>query len=376
MYGWFALMALLALFIMAGAWYRISMPLFAGLWTLIYLMQKSDYNNHYYLMLLLCWLMCFMPAAARLSIDSWRHKNPVSTCPQWVPWLFIAQLLIIYFYAALNKIDSDWLSGRFIALQFAPLQTHRFVGPVYGNRNFQLFICYAGFLFDLLIIPLLLWKKTRKLAFACYVLFHLFNSFSFRIGIFPYLSVAMGLFVLDPEMTDKRLIRRFSAANPLLPANTVVSFKQKLLTAALITYLLFQGLVPLRYLLFPGKVFWTEEGYRMSWKMMARVKTGHIRYTVADGKTGQQWHISASDSFAPVHAKWMAIAPDIAWQYAQRLKRSFAARGFTDLHVYAIDSVKLNAFPEQLLIDSTVDLAAVPWEPFRHSKWILPLQEK
>ena len=49
MYFYFGLMAALALLIMLGAWYRFSMIGFTVLWTAIYLMQKSGYNNHYYL---------------------------------------------------------------------------------------------------------------------------------------------------------------------------------------------------------------------------------------------------------------------------------------------------------------------------------------
>ena len=73
MYFYFGAMALFALMIMLGAWYRLSMTAFTILWAGIYLMQKADYNNHYYLVLLVCVLMIFMPANRYYSLDVKRN---------------------------------------------------------------------------------------------------------------------------------------------------------------------------------------------------------------------------------------------------------------------------------------------------------------
>ena len=94
-------MALLALLVMLGAWYRFAMTGFAMLWTLQYLMQKSGYNNHYYLLLLLCWLMTLVPANAYCSVDA-KRKQYGQTCPQWMIWIFAFQVTIVYFFAAIK----------------------------------------------------------------------------------------------------------------------------------------------------------------------------------------------------------------------------------------------------------------------------------
>ncbi|MGB3144219.1 MAG: HTTM domain-containing protein, partial [Maribacter sp.] len=62
MYFYFAAMGLLGIFIALGWKYRISIISFTLLWTGVYLMQKTAYNNHYYLLVLICFLMCFLPA--------------------------------------------------------------------------------------------------------------------------------------------------------------------------------------------------------------------------------------------------------------------------------------------------------------------------
>lgn len=371
MYYYFGLMALLGLLIMLGAWYRFAMAGFTVLWALVYLMQKSNYNNHYYLILLLSMLMCFMPANRYCSVDVKRKPAMNSnSCPRFIPFLMMAQSAIMYFYAAISKLNADWLSGKFIALQFARLHTRRVTGWLYANEYFQMLIVYGGFFFDLLIVPLLLWKRTRNYAFVLFCGFHIFNSYTFRIGIFPWLSIGLGLFFLDPAA-----IRQLFKNKPPFLNNSQPLQPVKYQTAAVYIigiYLLLQALLPLRSAFYPGNVFWTEEGYRMSWKMMLRIKKGNVFFKITDPQSGQTWYDQPSDRFTPGHVQSLAIAPDIIWQYAQRLKKEYAAKGYPHAEVFAIDSVTLNSNPPRLLIDTTVNLAAVKWQHFNHSNWILP----
>jgi len=376
MYGYFGLMCLFALMILTGAFYRIAMPGFSIMWTLVYLGQKSNYNNHYYLMLILCWLMCLMPANRDVSLDAKRVPALKSAkCPKWVILAFIVQTAIVYFYAGISKINADWLSGKFIAIQFSRLSHHHWFGEIYGNKVFQLFICYSGLFFDLFIVPLLLWKRTRYFAFTAFCLFHLFNSYSFRIGIFPYLSIATAVFFLDSRITNRLIFRK--TVHPVQqndPAVHSLSIRRKALLVLLCAHFILQMLLPVRSSLYPGNVFWTEEGYRMSWKMMLRAKYGWIHFKVVDEK-GSTSVINPADHFNKYHVSWIAICPDIVWQYAQRIKRDFAKNGNPGVKVYAIDSVVLNNAPPRLLIDTTVDLASVKWSHSRHSAWILPFEK-
>jgi vitamin K-dependent gamma-carboxylase len=375
MYFYFGLMALLALMIMLGAWYRLSIAGFTILWTGIYLMQKSDYNNHYYLVLLICFLMVFMPANRYCSLDV--KRNAVTkklSCPQWVSWIFIAQVTVIYFFAAISKLSADWFSGKFIAIQFSRLSTQRIAGMLYGQRWFQLLVCYGGFFFDLLIVPLLLWKKTRPYAFLLSCLFHIFNSFTFRIGIFPYLSIALNLFFLEPEKV--RCVFKNKRSYVYSDINSFhKSINRQLVIFGLGIYLFIQVILPMRSWFFPGNVFWTEEGYRMSWKMMLRSKSGVVHFKIIDPGSGKIWNIDPSKIFMPSHVMWLAISPDIIWQYAQRIKNEFAKRGFTHVAIYAIGSVSLNRGPYRPLVNPAMNLAAVKWHPFSHSDWIMPYKE-
>ena len=116
MYAYYGLMGLCGLAVMMGYRYRWSMLLFALLWTGTYLMQKSAYNNHYYLLCLLSWLMVFTPSAKDLSWDALRAQERIQTMPLWVKLLFVGQVWIIFTYAAWAKCYPDWIDGSVIAL--------------------------------------------------------------------------------------------------------------------------------------------------------------------------------------------------------------------------------------------------------------------
>lgn len=372
MYVYTSVMIALSLMVMLGAWYRFAIAGFSLLWTGMFLMQKVHYNNHYYLMLLLCWLMLLMPANRSFSVDAKRKAGlQTNVCSRYCLLLFVVQISLVYFFAAVNKLYPDWLSGKFIALQFEGLRSRAVTGFFYGQKWFQWLICYGGIGFDLLIVPLLLWKKTRNYGFILSCLFHLFNSYTFNIGIFPYLCIALNFFFIDPAFIRQTIFRQL---NPLVAEQASISnrnrLRNKMLIYGLTVYLLFQVLLPLRSWLFPGNVFWTEEGYRHSWKMMLRLKTGVVYFKIKDPVSGKEWEENPGDRFTQYEASWIARSPDMIWQYSQRLREEWIVKGYPQVQVYAIGHATLNGSPPMPLVDSTVNLAAEKWHPFQHSEWL------
>ncbi len=120
--------------------------------------------------------------------------------------------------------------------------------------------------------------------FSCF--FHLFNSFTFRIGIFPYLAITLNLFFLDAK--DIRRVF-FKHRSPVYENKSPLQndpFTRRLITYSLGIYFFFQVIIPMWSWLFPGNVFWNEEGYRMSWKMMLRTKSGTVYFKVRDPVSG------------------------------------------------------------------------------------------
>ena len=202
MYVYYACMGVFGLCIMVGYKYRFSMLMFALMWTATYLMQKSSYNNHYYLLALLSFIMVFLPANRYASLDV--KLNPSLkqlSMPNWCKWVFVIQLLILYTYASIAKLYPDWLDTTVVELLMRSKADYPIIGGLLQNETVHYLIAYGGILFDGLIIPLLLFKPTRKYAFFISIFFHLFNSIVFQIGIFPYLSLACLLYT-SPSPRD------------------------------------------------------------------------------------------------------------------------------------------------------------------------------
>jgi len=370
MYFYFIAMGLLGLMVMVGYKYRFSIGAFSLLWAGVYFMQKTSYNNHYYLLLLVCLMMLFLPAHRYASIDA--KQNPEIkklTMPTWCSWVMIAQVAIVYFFATLAKFYPDWLDGSFTRSLLDNSVTIPWLHDIMTQQWFYLFIAYAGIAFDGLIVPLMLYKKTRTAAFVASLIFHIFNSITLQIGIFPFFALSFAVFFYPPERIKQLFFKKKPA---LVQADlSPVDYEAiNIFSYFFIPYLIIQLILPLRHYFIEGDVLWTEEGHRLSWRMMLRNRNGHTSFTVIDKATKQQLPYKLSKALTPKQKSAMNTRPDMIWQMAQRIKQHFAAEG-KDVEVHANTRVAVNSNPYKLFIDPNVDLAAVPWDYFGHCPWIL-----
>lgn len=368
MYPYFIIMGIFGVGVMLGYKYRFSMIMYALLWTGSYLMQKSSYNNHYYLMMLLCWIMVFLPANRWFSLDAKTDPDIKSPAmPRWVLLILILQVWIVYTYASLAKLYPEWLDASVTALFMEGKKDYWLIGGFLQQPWVHWAMAYIGIFFDLLIVPLLLWRKTRMVAFVLSVFFHLFNSVVFQIGIFPYMSISFALFFFSSETLRKRFLPK----KILYTENEVIVPRYRnLLLSILGIYFVFQIGLPLRHWFFKDDVLWTEEGHRLSWRMMLRSKSGTLNIYVEDKNTGKRekydYHaILGKKQYAAVKTK-----PDLMWQLAQKIKKLEAEKG-KDVAVYMRSYVSVNSGPFHPFTDPEVDIAAQKWHPFKHSEWIL-----
>jgi vitamin K-dependent gamma-carboxylase len=369
MYIYFLLMGTLGICIALGYKYRISIISFTLLWTAVYLMQKTSYNNHYYLLILISAIMIFLPANADYALDA--KQNPAKgsrTMPAYVNWIIVFQLFIVYTFAAIAKLYGDWLDFGFIKVLMAPKANYPIIGSFLQQHWAHVIIGSAGILFDFLIIPALLWKPTRKIAFVVAIFFHIFNSIVFQIGIFPYLSLAFLVFFFEPE-TIRRIF--FKNRVPFQGNEIQIPPNRNLLLSAFGVYFLIQLALPVRHHFIKDDVLWTEEGHRMSWRMMLRSRTGTISFKVVNKEDGTFKFARLDDYLTKAQQRKIASYPDFIWQFAQYLKKE-STDGGEEIAVYATSRVSINGKPLRTFIDPKVDLAAEPWYHLSHHSWILP----
>jgi vitamin K-dependent gamma-carboxylase-like protein len=378
MYVHFAVMGLAALCVTLGLFYRASAAVFFFAFTYVFLLDQTRYLNHFYLISLIAFLMIFLPVHRALSLDARRRPELRSdTAPALALWLVRAQVGIPYFYGGLAKLNGDWLRGEPIRSWLAARTDFPLIGRHFTEEWMVYSFAYGGVLLDLLIVPLLLWRRSRPYAFAVGVLFHATNAVLFRIGIFPWMMMAATTIFFRPDWP-----RRLG----LLPGprhHPAVAGRERLSDATLprgyplalaATWILVQALFPLRHFLYPGNVSWTEEGHRFAWHMKLRDKDAYARFEVTDSAAGRTWTVSPRRYLTRTQASKMAGQPDMILQFAHRLAAEARLAGESGVQVRARVTAALNGRDPQLLVDPEVDLAAQP-RSLRHASWIVPLHQ-
>ena len=369
MYVYFFIMGSLGVLVALGYRYRISMMTFTLMWTGSYLMQKTSYNNHYYLLILISGIMSLLPANSSVSLDARRDPElRQEWMYSYVKWIIVLQLFIVYTYASVAKWYQDWFDFTIIEILMSSKSHYPIIGEWLQMEPAHIFIGVSGIVFDLLVVPALLWKPTRNFAFTCSIFFHLFNSIVFQIGIFPYLSLAFIVFFYPPETLRRIFLPRKNAYSGDEVGNPSYA-KPLLLVSGL--YFLIQILLPLRHHVIRGDVLWTEEGHRLSWRMMLRSRAGRVSFTVVNKATGKAELVDLRKYLTPKQRQKIAAYPDFIWQFAQHLKSTYAEEGMK-IAVYADSRVRVNRHPLASLVDPEVDLAQENWDHFRHHHWIMP----
>lgn len=370
MYVHFVIMGIFGICVMLGYKYRIAIIGYTIFWATTYFLQKSAYNNHYYLLIILCAMMALQPANRYLSMDAKRNPSLVKhSMPQWCSWMLIVQMFIVYTYGAIAKIYPDWLTGEVIRIFMSAKKHYFLVGDFLQEQWLHCFLSYGGILYDGLVIPLLLYKPTRKWAFMASVFFHMFNSAIFQVGIFPYMSLGLCIFFFEPKTIRNIFLKK----KPLYEGSEISVPKYgNLLIAVLALHFAIQVALPLRHHFFKDDVLWTEEGHKLSWRMMLRAKNGIASFRVVTKDSITTTTAINLDKYVTDKQKRMlATHPDAIWQFAQRLKKEYNDKG-KEVEIYVKSSIRVNGRPFEKYIDPTVDLAKVKWNAFKHSEWILP----
>lgn len=381
-YVLFAVCGLSALTFALGWRYRASAVVLFLSFTYIELMDKTNYLNHYYFVSLVLFLMMFLPAHVNFSLDT-RRKASLSRryVPAWTLWALRLMAGIVYVYAGLAKLNSDWLFHAMPLRLWLPARNDMWlIGPLFN----KLWIAYAfswfGAVYDLTVPFFLLYRRTRPYAYAAVIVFHVMTWLLFPIGLFPFIMVGAALVFFDPADMDawlQRIRRKIS----LLPVATgynnfvFAPMAQRLRSVLFIIFFAFQLLLPWRYLLMPGELFWTEEGYRFSWRVMLMEKMGYAQFVVRDAGSAQAVMVNNNDFLTKNQEKMMATQPDFIIQYARHLEAHFRKAGMKQPEVYATVYVSLNGRRSRLFVDPQTNLATA-CESFRHQPWILPFQDK
>lgn len=446
MYLLYGLIAVSAGLVMLGLFYRVAIVIFFLSFTYAELADLTNYLNHYYLVCLLAFLMVFLPAHRRFSLDAWRKpKWQLAHVPVWTINVLILQLSIVYFFAGYAKLNTDWLFRAMPLAVWLPSKADLpLIGSLFTISWMPFAFSWAGAFYDLTIPFWLMNRRTRPFAYAAVVVFHVLTRVLFNIGLFPFIMIFNTLIFFPAGFHERLLgwigykpgrsvdpksrvvgergkgssrvsrqkikalyqpVRMYMGLPWIFPKRSTgdaaldsehntegrrqadgsrrnswfglrllpgtINLKNHFLALLLGAYFLLQLLLPFRYLLYPGNVLWTEEGYRFAWRVMLVEKAGQATFTVTDPETGRQTEVINADYLTLFQEKQMAIQPDFILQFAHFLADEYRERYGMEHPVVTVDShVALNGRVSRRLIDPEVNLAKCR-DGFAPKSWVL-----
>jgi len=380
----FIICGIAALFVTIGYRYRIAIITFFLSFTYIELIDKTTYLNHYYFISVLSFILIFLPANAYFSVDGYRNPKLVfQKTPRWTVDILKLILGIVYIYAGLAKINSDWLIKAMPLKIWLP---NNYNLPIIGSLLNQNWVHYAfswtGMFYDLAIVFLLMYKRTRILAFVLVVVFHILTRILFPIGIFPYIMIVSSLLFFGSSFHKKVLdtIAKWLRLNLIpfengkaKPQNFNTLYRIKI--ALLLAFIAFQITFPFRYLCYKDELFWTEEGFRFSWRVMLMEKAGYTQFVVTDAKTKEKIMVKNEYFLTTFQEKQMSFQPDFILEYAHYIHDFYKKQGVTDPEVRVESYVALNGRLSKPFIDPKINLSKEN-ESFHHKTWILPFNDQ
>ena len=437
MYLHFYLLGILSVLIALGFFYRIASVLFFLAFTYVFLLEQARYLNHFYLVVLVSFLMIFLPAHRNYSIDAWLKKDlKTSTIPFWSLFLIQLQIGVVYFFGFVGKMNWDWISGEPMRHWLARRTAFPLIGQFFDQEWLVYSMSLGGLLLDLLAPLLLLWRRTRPFMMVAVLIFHFMNDRLFNIGIFPWFMIlaSMMFFPSDWPRQFARAIRenRNGSTAYILAGAVVCSFfglvfhdgfevvpslialwaggvlvwtcqtalaperqvsaeprigvksegqavvrrvRMATVSGFVSVWVLIQIVVPLRHHFIPGNVSWTEEGHRFSWHMKLRDKRAEIKFLALNPATGERIEFDHRKNLAIWQYRKMSTRPYLIVQFAHHLADRLKKSGREGFEIRAVSKVGLNYRPLQTFIDPEVDLSREIFYHWKPNRWILPFED-
>jgi vitamin K-dependent gamma-carboxylase len=370
--------ATLASFLLVlGLHYRFATVTLAITYTWFFLQDQTFYLNHYYLMLILSWLLIVLPTNRRYLLfrrnDQELSSNP--RVPVWSVYLLRFQVGIPYFFGGVAKLQSDWLNGHPMRI----FQTNQpwtvWLGQWIDTELIFAFFTWGGLFFDLLIVPALLYSRTRPIAFLLVLFFHLMNAYQFPIGVFPWMMIIATTVFFRPDWpvvaieTAKNSLRRIkgrtdtvtsrqpeqqTSLDKLTTTATQTSGTKKLAGLFVFAcFMAFQISVPLRCWFDSADPSWVERGHKYSWHMMLRHKVGIAKFFAPNQTDGQLERIGLSDYINSAQYRYIKTKPYLLRELATHISEKRRDTTGQDVKIYVLAVASLNGREPEFLIDPT-----------------------
>ena len=209
------IMSLMALNVMIGFFTRFSMFLWVSIFFYIYMLEEAYYLNHFYLILIISFLMIFIPLSDNYSIDLLMGRiKKREKAPRIYYLLLRFHICLVYFYATFAKFNQDWLRGEPLRHWLYNRSEKTIFGAFLQMKATPYLISYGGiiidgsiaffFIFEACLSILLRNSKNSSIFFCIFyfsfffvsLIFHTLNRFLFSYNFFLFSFLLFETFFL------------------------------------------------------------------------------------------------------------------------------------------------------------------------------------
>jgi len=329
----FVLIALAALMIAAGWFYRISTIVFTFLFTYISLIDKASYLSYYYYVLVLSVMLMLSPANRLFSFDQLRKTNfRADYVPNWCILAFKIQVVMVFYFAGMAKLNADWLfGGRPAMIWLTEILGKAGISPdlVLENTWIPIVFSWLLLLFDFMMPQFLYDNKTSVTAFKIVCVVQLLAMVLLPTGFFPVLIVLSCIIFLPADLIHSLISRIayflfdiFEFKDDVFnPGGTVLLQyrKKRLFPILLAGFLFMQICVPVSLFLNWGSDRWADAAFSFSWDVRVNEKHGVITFFQLNQKTGEERVIDLNFYLSKMQQNKMAEDPEMIDQFASYL---------------------------------------------------------
>lgn len=268
-----------AVLITLGLFYRFAITFFFLGFTYFTFIDNTLYNNHLYLIAMIAFFMIFIRADKKYSLRSYFSKNnKKELVPAWNQYLLIFLISLPYFFGGIAKLSSHWLDTDLSKIIIEDSK-NKFIFTILSEKIAPYFLSYGGLIYDLIIVFLLLYKRTRWLGVLLVLLFNTINgTYLFGdIGLFPWFMICSTILFFNAEkfgnFFDTLFLKKHIVQedeNNLTINN--YTFINKFTAIFILFFVILQILLPFRYHLFTKNPEWTGIASKFSWRMKMQSK--------------------------------------------------------------------------------------------------------
>ncbi len=354
---------------------RVAAAIYLVAFSYLFLLEESYYNNHFYFIILLTGFFLFYSPAGD------RGKK---TVPGWLLLLFQFQVVVVYFYGGVAKLNADWVVNQQPVRALLAANAPQSPFPALTASEFAVwFIAYGGLAFDLAIGFLLWIRKTFRTAVWLTVIFHGTNFWIFNmgeggtIGIFPLLMIAANVLFAQPDSLRKWHAKLLPTggrkqAGPKSPTRAVT----KAVPWLVWVFMAVQVLVPLRHWAVPGPVDWTGQQQWFSWRMKVSSRQSTAKFILRRFEGDEPAIVEPGRMINSMQLNMMTQHADMVYKFVQYLKSDLKERMNIDTAIINAEIlVEFNGRPAQYFVDPERDLFDIEYEPCGPNDWILDLKD-